>query len=161
MLGCTNYKADGTGCNYSIFEENFSDSWDKISQNKRNYDKKGRKLPLDKCVLLGQPIIDLLKIIKYVTFKLSEENNFKFNTKSLGKFLIGSKEKAFLSFHLDENKTFGCIDKKYENQIYNVINVLIDFGFLNVDEMNYRSVSYSQRPIDEEFARTIFEQFVK
>ncbi len=161
MLGCTNYKPDGTGCNYSIYSENYSDSWDIMCQNRKNYAIRGNKLPIEKCVLLGYPIQDLLRIFRYVTGKMSQERRFHFNPKSLGRYLIGKEEKTFLLFHLQEDKAYGCIDSKYENQIDYVVKALVDFHFLNVDEKNYYHVSYSQMPITEDFARMVFEQFVK
>ncbi len=161
MLGCTNYKSDGTGCNYSIYKENFSDSWDKVSQNKKNYQEKGKKLPIDKCVLLGYPIMDLLKIFKYVTGKLSDDKHFTFSQKMLTNYLIGKEEKPFISFHLNDDKAYGCIQTEYEKQVYAVIQVFVDFGFLTMDENNYRSLHYSSEPISETYARNIFERFVR
>ncbi len=161
MLGCTNYKSDGTGCNYSIYKENYSDSWDKVSQNKKNYEVKGKKLAIDKCVVLGYPIMDLLKIFKYVTGKLSDEKKFSFNTKALASFLLGKEEKAITAFHLTEDKAFGCVESKYDKQIYNVIRVFIDFGLLDIDESNYGHLRFTSDTINEEFARTVFEQFVR
>lgn len=161
MLGCTNYKSDGTGCNYSIYKENYSDSWDNISQNKKNYEVKGKKLAIDKCVVLGYPIMDLLKIFKYVTGELSDEKKFSFGQKSLVSFLIGRKEKALTAFRLTEDKAFGCIDSKYEKQLYRVIRVFIDFGLLDVDDKNYGHLRFTPANVDEDFARNIFEQFVR
>ncbi len=161
MLGCTNYKSDGTGCNYSIYKENYSDSWDKVSQNRKNYEVKGIKLPIDKCVVLGYPIVDLLKIFKYVTGKLSDEKRFSFNQKYLVSYLVGKKEKGFTAFHLTDDKAYGCIEQKYDRQASFLVRALLDFGFLEIDEKNYGALHYSSEPICEEYARKIFEQFVK
>ena len=158
MLGCSNYKKDG-GCKYTITEENYSPSWESISRNAKNYSENGKVLPIDKCVLAGYPVMDLLKIFKYVLGKLSLEKQFKFNIHNLTHFLIGKSDKNITMFHLNEDKAYGRIEKDNEKLLYAIINSLVEFGFLSVDKKCYNSLSLANATITESFARKIFELF--
>ena len=158
MLGCTNYNGD-KGCKYTIQQENFSPSWEKVSRNNNNYIENGIKLPIDKCVLAGYPIMDLLKIYKYVVGKLSVEKHFKFNVYSLTDFLIGKKNKAIQMYHLDEDKAFGRFHKDQIKLLMAIASSLIELGFFRITEPQYKSIELNDMPITEEFARQVFELF--
>lgn len=160
MLGCTNYKKDGTGCNYSIYQENYEDTWEKISRRENNYYQGGHNLPLDKCVLAGYPVKDLLKIIRYATGPLSKKKAFSFTKGSLIHFLIGKEMKSITMFHLDEDKAFGCIDKENEKLIFAIVCLLIENGFLTEDPEKYHHIHYSGMELTDQLARNVFERFV-
>lgn len=158
MLGCTNYNGS-KGCKYTIMQDDFSPSWEKISRNPNNYLENGMKLPIDKCVLAGYPIVDLLKIYKYAVGKISIEKHFKFNVYSLTDFLIGKKSKAMQMYHLDEDKAFGRFRKDQAKLLMAVSSSLIELGFFRITEPQYRSIELNDMPITEEFARQVFELF--
>ena len=160
ILGCSNYKKDGSGCNYVINPENFSSDWEKTCRKYANYQQGQEKLPIEKCVLLGYPVMDLLKIIRYVTGTLTEKTGFHFNRYSLKKFLLGEEEKSFQLYHINEDKAYGRIEKDKENFILPLLEALIQMGFLLVIEDPYQNLEYSKMEIDESFSRKVFELFV-
>lgn len=156
MLGCTNYKNDKTGCNYYIPSQDFSVSQEIMSRNQRLYEQKGKKIPLEQCVLAGYPIKDLLKLIA----NLTSFDNFKFTKPQLVEYLIGKESKAFSFFELDKKKEFGCIKEKHQKLLFAIIDVLLDFGFLLPLNDEYRHIFFSGIQINDNFTRQIFEQFV-
>ena len=158
MLGCSNYDKNG-GCTYTITEENYSSSWEKMCRNSKNYYKDGKVLPIDKCVLAGYPVEDLLKIFKYVVGKLSAEKRFKFNRFSLTNFLIGKPDKGIAMYHLDEDKAYGRIDKENEKLLFAIIDSLVELGFFKITEEKYKSLAMENMDITEPFARNFFELF--
>jgi hypothetical protein len=158
MLGCSNYDKNG-GCTYTITEENFSSSWEKMCRNSKNYNENGKVLPIDKCVLAGYPVEDLLKIFKYVVGKLSVEKRFKFNRFSLTNFLIGKPDKGIAMYHLDEDRAYGRIDKENEKLLFAIIDSLVELGFFKITEEKYKSLAMENMDITEPFARKFFELF--
>lgn len=160
MLGCTNYKTDNTGCRMMITQEEYQNTWEKMSRKRTVYHKNGDVLPIDKCVLAGFPIMDLFKVFKYVIGDLSVEKNFNFNRFSLTDFLIGKDNKALLLYHLEKEKGYGEFPKADEKLLYAIIDSLLRFGFFEISEEKYKSLKLSNIEITEDFARTIFELFV-
>ena len=160
ILGCTNYKKDGTGCNYVINSQSFEETWEKTCHRKANYQQGGKKLPINQCVLAGYPIADLLKIIRFPIVKISKEKKFNFNKFSLTDFLVGKTTKASEIYQLDQCKAFGCVEKQYEKILLALIERLPDFGFLSFTNDKYYSLAYSGQEITEPLCRKLFELFV-
>lgn len=161
ILGCTNYKADDTGCNYIIDQDHFAETWERTARTKANYSQRGKKLPLERCVLAGYPIMDFLKIIKYVTSKLSQSRRFTFSKSILVKFLIGSKEKSFEKYSLDQDRCFGCCRPDTEKLLYSLMDVLVEYGALQQKSNGrYPYLDYTGKDLTEELARNIFERYV-
>ncbi len=161
ILGCTNYKADKTGCNYFIDEEGFADTWEKACQKRQNYLENGKKLDLSECILAGYPISDLANIVRYALTKAVNGLGFSFTKTSLSDFLTGNPTKALVSYRLNQNKAFGCVEKCGKKTVLQFIQCLIDSGWVAVDEKGrYPHLSFSGWPRNEKTLRRVFEFFV-
>ncbi len=90
MLGCTNYRKDGTGCDFTVFDEKL-DSLEKISRDFGTYLK--NSLPIDSCVLLGYPVKQLVKGVVYVA-GVGEKMGMKMTRNSLVHFLQGVPDRS-------------------------------------------------------------------
>ena len=160
MLGCTNYRIDGKGCNYAIQADNYSDNWEQVSRKCGNYFSGDKVLPIDKCLLASYPVMVFLKIIRYCVGKLSLEKHFNFNAMSLVSFLIGEETNALSAYHLTEDKAFGCINAKSKKLLFACIRTLVEFGFLEEEKEQYHHLHYLNKEITEDFARKFFECFI-
>ncbi len=160
MLGCSNFNDHG-GCSYVIMGQNYSPSAEKTSQNKNNYKENGRKLPIDRCILAGYPVLDLLKIIKYVLTNVTENTKFKFNKISLMNFLLGTKNEKLGKFRLENQKGYGRFEEKDKFALSKAIDAMIDLGFLTVNKEEYNHLALNNIEINDEFARKLFELFLK
>lgn len=161
ILGCTNYKKDGSGCNYRISSANFGETWEKTSRNKSNYIENGKKLPLNKCILAGYPIKQLRAIIRYPLCRVGPAKDFSFSVRSLTDYLVGKTTKASIAYRFDDCRGFGCIEEKNEKLLFALINRLPDFGFLEIKkEDRYSVLSSTDMELSDNLCRKIFELFV-
>lgn len=128
MLGCTNYKKDGTGCKGYLMPYNYTQDKGKLAIE--FYDK---NMKIDKMILMGYPIKELvyrtLDCIKIVEAKYS---NFQFSLNSLSDFLRGKESKVINSFKLNGLRNFGMIKKIYYKQLQSFLNELIKEEILSV-----------------------------
>ncbi len=162
FLGCTNYKADGTGCNRAISPEDFDSSWEKMSRDSKVYVQSKKKLPIEDCILAGMPVMSLLNGIRYTLTTLSKELNFRFNRCSLTNFMTGKKDKLPASYHLDQARGYGFVDPQYVRLLHSLLDALESGGLLVVDPSDrYQCYQTPTARIDEDLARKVFEIFVR
>lgn len=157
MLGCTNYKKDGTGCKGYLMPYNYTQDKGKLAIE--FYDK---NMKIDKMILMGYPIKELvyrtLDCIKIVEAKYS---NFQFSLNSLSDFLRGKESKVINSFKLNGLRNFGMIKKIYYKQLQSFLNELIKEEILSVDKENYNAISIINSNVDDEMCKNIFSNVVK
>ena len=130
MLGCTNYKKDGTGCKGYLMPYNYTQDKSKLAV--AFYDD---NMTIDKMVYMGYSIKELVTLtIESIKQVESKYPKFKFNFSSLKDFLSGKETKTILSFRLNEFRTFGTIKKKYHRQIEPFLNELVKEEILKIDK---------------------------
>ena len=116
FMGCTNYKPDGTGCNYSINPSTFSTSLENLAIRKGT-----RGLQLKDLYYCDMPFRDLVShVISLI--KTGEGASFHFGTGSIAEFLTGIEKPSFISFHLTGFPEFGLLDSKYTKRIMYLIS---------------------------------------
>lgn len=117
MLGCTNYKQDGTGCNISMFKSNYTQDKSKIL-----IDEKGR-------VRICNSKSEINTMLSSI-YNISSQLNFNFNSKTLLNFVMGKEDKVLSSFHLPNIEGFGIFKNKEEHTVTKIINALYDLDIL-------------------------------
>lgn len=122
MLGCTNYKKDGSGCNISVFGDNFT-------QNKKEMivSSSGK-------IFKSELILDAITILDSLNSIYSRYSNFKFGFVLLQKFLKGEESRPIVAFKLNNDKNFGALKNKDNNQIKRLINTLITLDVISKDK---------------------------
>lgn len=116
MLGCTNYKNDGTGCNFAMFQSNYTQDKGKIL-----VDEKGR-------VSRSYIKEDINNMIKAISDIYKKYQNFKFGNRSLLDFLVGKEDRVITAFKLQNEYGFGLFKEKKIYFINKIIDSLFDLG---------------------------------
>ena len=140
MLGCTNYKPDGTGCNFLMFPGSYTQDKSKIL-----IDKNGRAHNSE----MKAEINGLLRAISEIYAK----KTYRFGYKSLINFLMGEEDKAITAFKLNEEPTFGYYkDKKKAGYVHALIKALIDFGVIKEfqNEKGFKNYELIQTELTDE-----------
>ena len=157
MLGCTNYKKDGTGCKGYLMPYNYTQDKSKLAV--AFYDK---NMTLDKMIFMGYPIKELVTLtLDSIKLVESKYPKFKFNFSSLKDFLSGKESKTIVSFKLNEIKTFGMIKQEYHKRIEPFLNELVKEEILKIDKDNYNAISVINNNIDDEMLKVIFSNLIK
>ena len=118
MLGCTNYKKDGTGCNFSMLGFNYTQDKSKILK-----DESGRVLRSD----IKSDVNGMLSAISSIYEKYS---TFRFGYKTLVNFLNGEEDKAIIQFKLNTEKGYGMFKAKPNYYVSKLIYILLDLNAL-------------------------------
>lgn len=159
LLGCSNYSADGNGCDFTIDDAHYHDKWEMVAREQAEY-KRG--LPLDACILAGYPVKQLIAMIVYIVDKTPANASWRFSMKGLIDFMIGKNDSKFIAaFNLKDAKGFGCVDASRERLLYAINKSLIEFGILEVIVRgNYQDIMVGSVPDSDEMARKVYEVFL-
>lgn len=156
MLGCTNYKKDGTGCNGHIMDFNYTQDKNKLAIAFLNSDSS-----VDKLIYMGYPIKELINKILHIIKNGETQKHFKFNITSLKDYLCGNMSNAISKFKLNETKDFGCIKIEHQRKITPLLNELIREEILTCDKDNYNSLTINIKEIDDEGLKNLFANLIK
>ena len=149
MLGCTNYKKDGTGCNFSMYSNNYTQDKSKIVVMEN-----GR-------VLKSNIKSEVNKMLENLSNIYSKYQTFKFSYKSLTNFLKGEEDKAILGFKLNEEIGYGMFKDKESYFIPKVISILMDLNVLNrfKNEKGYENINLNQNILADSQVLILEQQF--
>lgn len=159
ILGCSNYKPDGTGCNFTLGKA-WLDTPEKISRDRDTYER--AKLPLSSCCLLNYPVTDLLKGI-FKSIEICNEHRLIPSIYGLSEFMRGEESKRMKAFSLVGARGFGWIGSdRSQKEVLFVLRAMVDFGFLEEysDEKGYKVLRRGKRELNENSARSFFETFL-
>ncbi|MCI2068588.1 MAG: UvrD-helicase domain-containing protein [Bacilli bacterium] len=156
FLGCTNYKPDGSGCNYTVDQKYFSQDESKLAENSLRLGI-GNKLMLD-----GEPLKNIIEeIVKVIRKTYSVRPGFKFAKKTLVYFLVGLSDKPIEIFDLLHCEGYGSLKAHKKEKIFKIIDSLVSQDVLHVIDQKYTSVDIGETPIDDETIRTVYEDLPK
>lgn len=120
MLGCTNYKKDGTGCNFNMLNRNYTRDKTKILKT-----DDGRIMKDN----FKSVILNVFNSIKEI-YKCNTK--FRFNVKALADYLNGADSKIIQAFKLNEiGNAYGIFKEKSSYVSFKFINVMVESGLLN------------------------------
>ena len=121
MLGCTNYKKDGSGCNFNMNTRNYTQDKNKILITDEGRVKKDNFKPV------------ILKVYNSIKEIYKTKDIFKFSITSLKDYLNGNESKTISSFRLNElGNAYGIFKEKNPYTASRFIYSMIDVGILKV-----------------------------
>lgn len=147
MLGCTNYKKDGTGCSCHM---NMSD----FTQNKEQLDLRfyNENSDINNIQFMGVPFIKVVNaIIDILDYYTNSGFKLDINPKLLFAILSGeSDNKVVIKFRLSMNRNFGMIESQYNKKFYALLNELKANNIVAIDEDNYNAVKLLRKNLTDE-----------
>lgn len=156
MLGCTNYKADGTGCTFAMFNHNFTQ--DKGIIAAEFFDA---NVTMEDMVIMGYSIKDLIYgIIDAIKTMNNKYKNFELNFVTLVNFLKGETTKTIESFKINEIPGFGMIQEKYHKRVYPLLKEMKNEGIIDIIKEKYEIVKLINEKPDDETLKTVFSNVI-
>lgn len=149
MLGCTNYKPDGTGCNFALFPGNYTQEKSRIL-----VDENGK-------VRNGSMKHDLTQLLAAIA-NIYGKSKYRFSYMTLVNFLSGEEDKPIKAFRLNDEASFGLFKEKSTPIIHGMIKGLIDLDILarEKDERGYEKLVLQSAEISDEQVLVI-QHFLK
>ena len=158
VLGCSNHKDDGTGCNFMIVDPRL-DALEKISRDERTYEK--TKLPLESLILLGLPVRKLIGLLRYAVAALGKAR-VPATLKEAAGFLKGLPRSSWKKNGLTRSKAYGYLYKENFEDIQRVLQMALSFGFLARMEIpgKERRLALGRAEPTEDRCREYFSKFL-
>lgn len=140
ILGCTNYKRDGSGCNCTMQVSNYTQNFDEIIIGDN-----GKII----CDELKVKIVTSLEAFKEIT---NNYPSFNFTINQYSKFLMGESTKAITSFKLDKVNGFGIFKDDFENISRSLIEKFLILGLLTnaKDKNGYEIITLGSKTLNDE-----------
>ena len=142
MLGCSNYKADGTGCSTYLMSFDYTQDLEKL--NIMFYDD---KTDINKVTLCGVLFIDLVntivEIINYYSFY-----NIYINPSILFSFLSGIKTETVNKHEMFKHPKFDFIILKDKKKLYALLEAMKSENIISIDNNNHNKICVIKKSID-------------
>ena len=143
MLGCTNYKADGTGCNTMMLPHNYTEEREEFTIRFQN-----QNLDINKVMICGHQFKEMVNIIIKVIDKY-KNYSVAVGPKMLFSILTGEKTKMIIQLNITSNYFFGCIKDTDKKKFYALFNSLKDNNIITVDDKDYGRINILKDKLDE------------
>ncbi len=150
VLGCTNYKADGTGCNTIMMPYNYTQ--DKEELNIRFSDD---NVDIHKVVICNHRFIELVNVILEVADEYSNLS-LSFGPNMLFQVLSGEHSKMISLFKMYNNKWFGYLKPENRNMFFNVFVALKQYRIIDVNKNDYGRITVLRKDLKENDFKIIF-----
>lgn len=152
MLGCTNYKKDGTGCKGHMMPYNYT-----LDRNKLAVQFYDKNMSLDKMVFCDLPIQELvLRIFAIILDSKAMHKNFDINPKAVIDVLIGEESKTVIAFKLNNLLSFGTVSKKYGKKLWVIIKELCSENIISINAEKYNAITIEKNNLTEEDYKVLF-----
>lgn len=142
VLGCTNYKLDGTGCNMIMVPGNYTQDREVLNISFYN-----DKLDIHNVYICGMRFIELVNIIIAVV-KRYENLSFSFGSKLLFSILSGDDTTLIKNFKMDKLEWFGVIKSDDKSKFYAVLKALKDARIIDINYNNYGKITVLRDKLD-------------
>ncbi len=150
ILGCTNYKKDGTGCSVYMMDYNFSQDKEEVSI--KFYDEKTDLNIVTWCQKpfkeLVNSIIDVINLYKNLSMAVG--------IKLLFSILSGEMSKTVYSFKMYKNKKFGYLQESDRKKFNMLINAMRGEGIIDILENDYGRIVIPKDKLREEDYKLIY-----
>lgn len=150
MLGCSNYKVDGTGCSFYMMNHNYSQDIEEV--NIKFFDA---RTDINAVSICRHPFKEVVNCIIEVV-DLYKNLKIAIGPKLLFSILSGEKNKTIESFKFYNNKRFGYITFKDRRMFYLLLKSMQDANILKVDENNYGKIIVLKESLDENDYKIIY-----
>lgn len=153
LLGCTNYKKDGTGCKSKLI------TIDKYTQSKEEFALTfcSNDMLVENMVYCGLPIKDLVRnIFKIIIVTKKTYANYNINPKCIIDVLTGAKTKVIDTFNLNSLKEYNTIDKIHSKRLMALLIELQNEKILEVDKGNYLAINILRKDLNDNDFKILF-----
>ena len=156
MLGCTNYKTDGTGCSFAMFPKNYTQDKGKIAIE--FYDS---KLTLENMVIMGYPIKDLIfGIINSISRITELRKGFELTFMTFVSFLKGKTCKSIETFKLDEIQGYGFVTERFHNRIIPLLKEMKTLDIIDIKKEKFEIIKVINSCPNNETLKTLFTNLI-
>lgn len=137
MLGCTNYKKDGTGCMAKMMPEQFTTNLEEAKIVLYN-----EKINLNNMYWLNFKLVDIVSNVIEIFKFANKIQNFNISTYIIYDVIIGNLSKPVEVFRFNTLPFFGFINSKYNKDVWKLIFAMLDCGIIEIinQERNYISL---------------------
>ena len=133
ILGCTNYKQDGTGCNTTMNISNYTQDKEKLTFKLDS---------IENIIFCGLPIKELLiNIYEIINKPKKKYDTFHISEKSVIDVLTGKETKTISTFKLKELNAYQSIDAKFNKKLWVLLNELEKEQIISVDKENFNTIT--------------------
>lgn len=150
VLGCTNYKADGTGCNTIMMPHNYTQDKEELSIRFCN-----ENIKIYNVFICGHRLIELVNIILEVLDKY-KDLKMSFGPKMLFSLLSGEHTKMIDNFKMYNNPRFGILTSEDKNKFYSVFTALKVAKIIDVNETDFGRTTVLRHNLKEDDYKIIF-----
>ncbi len=156
ILGCTNYKRDGTGCNAYLMLSNYTQDRSKLSILFYN-----ENMSIEKMIFMDYPIKELVYKIIYILKNIKDNiPNFDFSFGTFRNFLLGVDDKIITSFNLKGYKGFALINQKYSRKLNAFLMELEKNEIIKINKEKFNSISILNHQPSDEKIKVLFSNLV-
>ena len=150
MLGCSNFKTDGTGCSTYMMSFNYTQDLEKL--NVMFYDEKTDMSKVMYCGHLFKDVVD--SIVKEI--KRYKSLSFSLGTRMLFSIMSGTMTKSVEIFKLYNDPMFGYIKESDRLKFYKLITAMIDEKVIFVDKNNFGNLILLKDNLTEKDYKIIY-----
>lgn len=156
VLGCTNYKKDGTGCKAGLM--NLAN----YTQDKEKLVKFIKTDSLDNMLFCGLPIKNLINNIYEVIYKpKADYKEFNINAKGIIDVLVGKETKSITTFKLNKLTSYKSVDLKYEKKLWILIHELESENIISVDKEKFNAINVLKANLSDDDISIIFANLMQ
>ena len=142
ILGCSNYKADGTGCNTMMLPSNYTQDREKVDILFYN-----DSIDIHNVYVCGMRFIQLVNVIIEVV-KRYENLSFSFGSRILFSILSGEETTLIKNFKMNKNKWFGVVISDDKDKFYAVLKALKETKVIDINYNNYGKITVLKDKLD-------------
>jgi DNA helicase-4 len=148
MLGCTNFKPDGTGCSAYLMPNNYTQ--DKEELDIFFYDEKTDINKVYYCNHLFKEMVDsIIYVLKFY-------KNMSISPSFLFSILAGEFNNRINTFQMYQNPKFGYITNNDKRKFYLLLDALKYSKIISIDENNYNAINLLKDNLSENNYKEIY-----
>ncbi len=143
VLGCSNYKKDGTGCNTIMMPYNYTQDREEFKIKFYN-----KNIDINEIMLCGHPFKELVNTILKEIEKY-QNNKFSVGSKILFALLSGEKKDIIINLDMINDPYYGYINSKDRNKFFSLLNSLKENGIISIDNNNYGKINLIKTKLED------------
>ncbi len=150
ILGCTNYKPDGTGCNTIMLPHNYTQDKEEFCIRFQN-----KKMDIHQIILCGHPFIEMVDAILKVVAKYQNYAS-SVGPKMLFSIFSGEKTRLIMQLNIINDPYFGYVSINDKRKFYLLLNSLKENGIIEIKDSDYGRINLLKDQLDENDYKVIF-----